>query len=239
MKENHQRPYVVCHVFSSIDGRIDGAYMFNEATSDARGAYAHLQGSFDADAVAYGSVTTKGFAGHSKPDLGPFEEAATSADDYAAPHVEGFYYVSLDPKGEIDWQSGTYRRAGRSDAHVIEVLTEAAPAAYRALLQARGASYITAGKSAIDVPRALRMLRELFGIERLLVCGGGATDAAFLAAGCLDELSLVVAPVASGERGVATVFDESPFATGGAYAFKLERADRTEGDGLHLVYRAR
>lgn len=239
MNENAQRPYVVCHVFSSIDGRIEGPYMFDPAASAALGAYARLQGEIEADAVAYGSVTTKGFAGSKAPDPSDYANVSVPESDYVAPHGESTYYVSFDPKGEIDWQSSTYRRAGRSDAHVIEVLTETAPAAYRALLQARGASYITVGKSAIDVPRALRMLRELFGIERLLVCGGGATDAAFLAAGCLDELSLVVAPVASGERGVATVFDESPFATGGAYAFKLERADRTEGDGLHLVYRAR
>ncbi len=239
MNENAQRPYVVCHVFSSIDGRIEGPYMFDPAASAALGAYARLQGEIEADAVAYGSVTTKGFAGSKAPDLSGYANASIPESDYVAPHGESTYYVSLDPKGEIDWQDGTYRRAGRPDSHVVEVLAESTPEAYRALLRARGVSYVTAGSDAVEVPQALRKLRGLFGIERLMVCGGGVTDAAFLAAGCLDELSLVVAPVASGERDVATVFDESPFAAGGTYAFKLERVKRLDGDGLHLVYRRR
>ena len=33
-----KRPYVICHVFASIDGRIDGCYMFDPtATVSARG----------------------------------------------------------------------------------------------------------------------------------------------------------------------------------------------------------
>jgi len=37
----------------------------------------------------------------------------------------------VDPAGEIAWESATYRHAGRADAHVIEILTEASSPAYR------------------------------------------------------------------------------------------------------------
>lgn len=148
------------------------------------------------------------------------------------------YLVSIDPTGEVAWKSGTFCRPGRADAHVIEVLSEQAPSAYRSYLRERGVSFITAGKNGIDLASAAQQLRECFGIEHLLVCGGGITDATFLAAGLIDELSIVVAPVASGERGVATVFDALAPDTPQPRTFTLGSVTRTDGDGLHLVYRA-
>lgn len=96
-----------------------------------------------------------------------------------------------------------------------------------------------AGSRGLDLPLALRKLREHFGIERLLVCGGGKTDMSFLAAGVLDELSLVLSPTVSGEPETASVFDEMPRSAGGSHVFSLERVERLAGDGLHLVYRVR
>lgn len=230
------RPYIICHIFSSIDGRIDGPFMFDSAASRARTEYGRLQGSFDVDAIAYGAVTTEGFVGAGAPVF--TSTVAVKQGDYVAPHTERSYYVSIDPDYRIAWPSGTYRRAGRAPQHVIEVLREDIPSGYLSFLRDRGVSYVLAGARALDLPLAMEKLRLLFGIRRLLVCGGGATDAAFLAAGLIDELSIVMAPVASGERGVATIFDESPFAPATPRAFHLERADRIEHDGLHLIYKA-
>ena len=69
------------------------------------------------------------------------------------------------------------------------------------------------------------------------VGGGGKTDMSFLAAGVLDELSLVLSPTVSGEPETASVFDEMPRSAGGSHVFSLERVERLAGDGLHLVYR--
>lgn len=231
------RPYVVCHVFAGLNGRIDGAYMLDPAASPARAAYSRMQVEFGADAVAYGAVTTKGFVG-SRP-LALDTHGSAPKGDFVAPHDERSFYVSVDPAGEIAWESATYRRAGRADAHVIEILTEAASPAYRDYLRERGVSYVLAGSRGLDLPLALRKLRELFGIERLLVCGGGKTDMSLLAAGVLDELSLVLSPTVSGEPETASVFDEMPRSAGGSHVFSLERVERLAGDGLHLVYRVR
>lgn len=229
------RPYVICHVFAGLNGRIDGAYMFDPAASAARAAYAQLQGSFGTDAVAYGAVTTKGFEGAATPAI---NNAADVPDgDYVAPHRENRFYVSLDPAGAIAWQSPTYRRAGREDAHVIEIIMESTPRGYRAYLRDHGVSYVLAGTDELNLPLALTKLRNLFGIERLLVCGGGKTDMSFLAASVLDELSLVLSPTVSGELGTASVFDEMPDAAGGSYAFELERFERVGNNGLHLIYK--
>lgn len=230
-----ERPYVICHVFAGLNGRIDGAYMFDSAAAAPRAAYAQLQGSFGADAIAYGAVTTEGFEGADAPEVDA--TADVPAGDYVAPHREDRFYVSIDPAGEIAWQSATYRRTGHDDAHVIEVLTASTPRGYRAYLRDRGISYVLAGKDTLNLPLALEKLRSLFGIERMLVCGGGKTDMSFLAAGVLDELSLVLSPTVSGEPGVASVFDEMTRAAASSHAFELERMERLPGDGLHLIYK--
>lgn len=236
-RHSEVRPYVTCHVFASIDGRIEGSYMFDPASAGSLGVYVALQKGFGADAVAYGSVTTKGFvgAGHPRVDV----PASVPDGDYVAAGAANAtsFYVSVDPAGEIAWQSGTFRRAGRPDAHVVELLTEATSAAYRAYLCEHGVSYVVAGERELDLAFACEKLVSLFGIEHVLVCGGGIADQSFMAAGVLDELSVVFAPVATGEQGVATIFDQASFAPAAPHAFTLFSANRVEGDGLHVVWR--
>ena len=236
-RDDRTKPYVICHIFMSIDGRISGPFMFDPAAAASREAYARMQGAIGADAIAYGSTTTKGFVGGSLPRLRG--GAHVKEGDFVAPHQERSYYLSIDPLGEIAWQSGTFRRAGRPDAHAVELITQQTSHAYRAYLQQHGVSYIVAGHDSVDFARAVHRAGELFGIRRVLVCGGGVTDMAVLASSALDELSLVVAPVASGESDVATLFDESPFASGGSFPFSLASVEQIEGDGLHIVYQAK
>ena len=77
------------------------------------------------------------------------------------------------------------------------------PAAYRRYLKRKGISYIQAGEDCLDCGIALEKLFRLFGICKLLVCGGGMIDWTFLKQGAVDELSLVLAPAASGEMVMA------------------------------------
>lgn len=176
------RPYVVCHVFAGLNGRIDGAYMLDPVASPARAAYSRMQVEFGADAVAYGAVTTKGFVGSRPLALGT--HGSTPKGDFVAPHAERSFYVSVDPAGEIAWESATYRRAGRADAHVIEVLTEAASPAYRDYLRERGVSYVLAGSRGLDLPLALRKLRELLASSACSYAAAGRRTCRFLPRAC-------------------------------------------------------
>lgn len=93
------RPYVVCHVFAGLNGRIDGAYMLDPAASPARAAYSRMQVEFGADAVAYGAVTTKGFVGSRPLALGTHGSAPKG--DFVAPTAERSFYVSVDPARDL------------------------------------------------------------------------------------------------------------------------------------------
>ena len=113
--------------------------------------------------------------------------------------------------GEIGWESGIFQSPGRPDAHIIEVLTEQASPAYRAYLRRHGVSYIFAGEKSLDCKIACEKLYRMFGIQTMLICGGGGINWTFLQQGMVDELSLLLAPAADGDPDSVTVFEQSPF----------------------------
>lgn len=63
----------------------------------------------------------------------------------------------------------------------------------------------------MDCTLLLKKLYSLFGIEKLMVAGGGVMNWSFLAQGCIDELSLVIAPVADGSTTAVSIFEQSEF----------------------------
>lgn len=231
-----KRPYVICHILSALDGKITGEFMGTPKAREAGEEYARIREAFHAEAWLYGTVTTKEFTQYRKPELDAVAIEIPEGDFIAARSTD-FYYVSVDTEGEIGWESGIFRKSGRPDAHVIEILTEQTNAAYKAYLRQRGVSYILAGKEKLDCRTAAEKLYRLFGIETLLICGGGTVNWTFLQQGVMDELSLLLAPVADGSPSAVTVFEKSDFLPASAPAqFQLKAVDRLKGDGVRLTY---
>lgn len=229
------RPYTICHILSALDGKITGAFMRTKAVQEVSGEYARIRTEYQVDAWLYGTVTTKEFIKGRKPQLDFTAEVPDG--DFIAENHAALYYVSVDTQGEIGWESGTFCKPGRPDAHVIEVLTEQTPAAYRAYLRERKVSYILAGEKLLDSKIAVEKLYRLFGIDTLLICGGGKVNWTFLQQGVVDELSLVIAPAADGNPDSVTVFEKSEFLPATVPAeFQLKNAERLKGDGIHLNY---
>jgi riboflavin biosynthesis pyrimidine reductase len=141
------------------------------------------------------------------------------------------YAIAIDPNGRLRWESGAI-----DEEHAVAVLTEGVSDRYLAFLRDRGVSYLFAGKRQVDLPTVLRKLRALFSIRRLLLEGGGKINGSFLAAGCIDELSLLVAPVADGSVGTPTLFD-SPRVGGPARALRLLSVEQRRGGLLWIRYR--
>lgn len=253
-----ERPYVICHILSALDGRISGPFMETEAVRPAQKAYGNLREQMGGDAWLYGTTTMKEFTGFRKPEPaevesgagGPLMERNSEAEkdvpagveeDFVAPHSEDFYMVSIDTLGEIGWEKNTMSRGGKA-AHIVEVLIGDTPASYRMYLKNKGISYIQAGTHWLDCKEALRKLYRLFGIQKLLVCGGGGIDWTFLNQKALDELSLVLAPAADGGEE-PSVFEAGSFlkkdgeSGQDAAQFQLKKVKELDGGALWLVYR--
>lgn len=233
-----KRPYVICHILSSLDGKITGPFMGTESVGMLGAEYGKFRTKMNADALLYGTTTTKEFTGFRRPALTDAGEVPEG--DFVTDTSEKTYYVSVDVEGEIGWESGTFCNKGRAPAHVIEVLTASTPAAYKAYLRKTGVSYIIAGQDKLNCGTAMKKLYELFSIEKLLICGGGVVNWSFLQAGMVDELSLFLAPVTDGSSGSASLFQQVPaLAEGGPVEFLLKDVEKIGDGGLRLNYQAK
>lgn len=229
----------IVHIFSTVDGRISGPFMVADHAARSREAYGRIREQFKPDAILYGATTAKAFASEAK-DASASPAAEVPAGDYAGQLEPGSfdeYLVAIDADGEIFWDSPFLVRPGRPTAAVIEIVTGRTPKRFLAHLREKGIPYVMAGEDELDCRMALGKLEALFGISTLLLCGGGLADWSFLEAGCVDEVSLVLAPAISGDPDAATAFDWLRGVNeGGPVGLHLVQAKPIAGDGVHLVY---
>jgi riboflavin biosynthesis pyrimidine reductase len=143
--------------------------------------------------------------------------------------------VVLDAQGRIGW--------GRSDIGgdpIVVVLSEKVSDAHLAGLRSEGVSYIFAGKSEIDLDITLNILARELGVKRLLLEGGGGANGAFLRAGLVDELHLILCPAVDGAKGAPSVFDSTQAETdqrAPVTAMTLESSQTLECGAMLLRYR--
>lgn len=147
------------------------------------------------------------------------------------------YIVSLDPQGALAFRGKYLEKKNRPRAHIIEALTEQVSDEYLSYLCSLDISYVIAGKERLDCSILLEKLKTLFGIEKLMISGGGLTNWSFVQENLIDEFSLVIAPVADGSRDTASVFERAKFLPHRTpAAFTLKAVERIDGDTLRLRY---
>ena len=225
-----RRPRVICHMAASVDGRIVA-----DKWPDAPGVrreYEHIHASYAADGWMCGRVTMEPFAGGVRSDADVAREyAGQTRGDFSAPGVHESFAVAIDPRGRLAWKSNDI-----DGDHVIAVLCERVSDEYLALLRERGVSFVLAGKNDVDLALALEKIGARFGVRTLMLEGGGRVNGGMLAAGLIDEVSILVVPVADGRVGTPAVFDVD---RSGAAPRRLtiETVERRSGEMIWLRYR--
>jgi len=221
-------PYVICHMLPSIDGRI---VLRDWGIANATREYEKTAATFDADGWIIGRVSMAPYAGKARVPARRGGEPIPRKD-FVASHDASSFAIAIDPSGKLTWRENNI-----DGEHVIAILTERVSDAYLMFLQSKGISYLFGGKSKIDLARVLRKLRKSFGIKRLLLEGGGKINGSFLDANLIDELSILVGPVADGSIGTPALFDASGKSP--ARRLKLISMEKRAGDMVWLRYKVR
>ncbi|MFV0411808.1 MAG: dihydrofolate reductase family protein [Oscillospiraceae bacterium] len=227
------RPYVICHMLTSVDGKVTGNFLRKAEAAPATSLYYDINRSYQADAFACGRVTMEeSFTGGWLPNLSGFAGATLAREDYIANKNAGFFAVAFDRCGRLGWKTPQIvdDDPGYGKAHIIEVLCEKAPAAYLAYLRSIGISYIFAGQEELDLSLALGKLKSLFNINRLLLEGGSILNGAFQRANAVDELSLVMVPT------TAEAEDKPLFYRGQLGQYSLKQVKTYSNSALWLNY---
>jgi len=224
-----KRPYVICHMLPSIDGRIvTRGWDLQNASRE----YERTAATFDADAWIIGRISMEPYAGNARIPARKTRERIARAD-FVAEHDAASYAIAIDPSGKLRW-----RASDIDGEHVITILTESVSDAYLAFLRSKGVSYLFGGESRIDLAKVLQTLRARFGIKKLLLEGGGKINGSFLAANLIDELSILVAPIADGSIGTPSLFDVAD-RRAHARSLRLLSMEKRSGGIVWLRYKVR
>jgi len=230
------KPYIICHMVTSIDGKVTGEFLSRAECEAATDVYYELNSEYNrngANGFICGRVTMESsFTGGWYPDLTEYP-LIESKDDFIPDNLSGFYAVSFDPKGKLGWKSNKIidEDPGYNNAQIIEVLTEQADGRYLGYLQAMEIPYIFAGETEIDVHIATAKLYSLTDISSLLLEGGSIVNGYFERAGVIDELSLVVAPI------VADAEDKPLFMASSVSDFELKEIKQYNSSVIWLNYK--
>ena len=223
-----KKPYVVAHVLSTIDGRIQP---HNWPPLNTSRIFESTAETFKSDAWVVGRTTMQEFSSKKPHRLGK-PDTSIPKEDFVGAHSAKTYAVVIDPSGKCRWDSNRV-----STEHVIEVLTETVSTAYLKHLRDRQVSYVFAGRTSVDLKVALTKLGKLFGIRKVRVDGGGIVWGSFLKASLIDEISHIVVPVADGSVGTPTVFDaEQGHTRRKAKALRMKSIRQLPGGVLWVRY---
>ncbi len=221
------KPYVICHMMTAVDGRIDCA--MTEQLPGVQEYYSTLD-SFDAPTRVSGRVTAElemalpgRFSSKRHVPLG--QEAfhqGTAAQGYE---------VVVDTQGTLLWDDQTDAKRP-----VLVLTSEQVNQDYLDYLTGQHISWIACGKEHVDLKRACEILAADFGVERMAVVGGGHINAGFLAAGLLDEVSILIGAGIDGRSGMGAVFDGLPMDQP-VTPLKLEQVQSFDSGAVWIRYR--
>jgi riboflavin biosynthesis pyrimidine reductase len=226
------KPHVLCHMVTSVDGRIWGS-RWRPKANVVPNLFERLHDQLGGGSWLCGRVTAQEFAKGKGQTYPPTGQTFPRENWFAAREAKA-WGIFLDAHGKAVWQ-----RSDIGGDAILVILTEQVADAHLAGLRKDGVSYIFAGKTEIDLAAALETLNRELGIERLMLEGGGGANGALLRAGLVDELSLVITAAIDGSSGAPTVFNSGDKDLGPApiESMTLISHEVLEGGAVWLRYR--
>lgn len=216
------RPRITCHMASSLDGRIQPE-RWSPREAHSHQAYDELHDRLGGGSWIVGRVTGQEFA---KRDVySPQTEKSFPREAWLPQPDASAYAIVADAHGKIAW--------GRTDIGgdpIVVLLAEQVSDAHLAGLRGDSVGYLFAGTDELDFERAVTELGDRLGIDHLLLEGGGHINGAFLRAGLIDAISLMIVPAIDGTAGAPAVFDG--FERPGADLLQLTRLTLVEQEIL-------
>ena len=196
-----KKPNIICHMMTSIDGRID-CEMVGQLTG-VKEYYTALE-ELNLPTTLSGRVTAQ--LELAMPGIFQAEKSEPFGKEGISRKAEADgYEVIVDTKGMLLWEDDTEAEK----PHVI-ITSEQVSTEYLEYLDTRNISWIACGREKIDLVRVMEILAEELGVERLGIVGGPAINSAFLDAGLLDEISILIGSGIDGRQGMPAVFDGFP-----------------------------
>ena len=240
-RASSMRPHIICHMGTSIDGRLHPSRFTQAAAGISREVlrshYERIHDEFDADGWIIGRKTLSEMAKGTERPVSDVQKVAREAHIGARGNRK--LAIGIDPSGRVH-----YGKDNIGGDHVVAVLGEQVSDAYLAELREDGVSYVFAGRTGDDLSRAMEQIASLFGARTLLLEGGGTINGAFLKHKLIDEFSMLIRPAVDGVAGSQCIVEyDGPEGDrpGAGQSLRLTHCETLEGGMVwlrHAVERA-
>lgn len=192
------KPYIICHMMTSIDGRIDC-----DMTSKLAGVqeYYNTLEQLNIPTTLSGRVTAE----LEMANPGKFQSKSNETyghEGFSKAKCANSYEIIVDSKGTLLWPDTKNMDKPYLIMTTIDVSKE-----YLDYLDQQHISWIVCGQGHVDLKRATEILAQQFSVTRLGIVGGPIINTAFLEAGLLDEISILIGPGIDARKGFTTLFD--------------------------------
>lgn len=225
------KPYIVCYMMTSVDGRIDCDMVGQLAGVED---YYPLLDELGLQSAISGKTTARlelAEPGEFVPkNNSPFgKETASKKTDSTVG-----YTIVADTKGSLLWKHDS-----EYDKPHILITSKQVSQEYLSYLDEKNISYILTGDSRIDLAAACEVLKESFGIERLGIVGGPAINTAFLDAGLLDEVIVLIGAGIDGRASFPPVFNREDDSQTTPTPLKLVEAKTYDSGAVFIRYKTK
>jgi riboflavin biosynthesis pyrimidine reductase len=230
------KPHIICHMLSSLDGGLHPS-RFTTSPDGGRAEwsslYEQIHDDLAGDAWIVGRVTMAEMskAGAHPPASAGKPERPSHFARKGSGSDAGTYAVALDASGKLH-----FSKPDIGGDHVVVLLGRDVPDSHLAELAADGVSYIVAETEDIDLAAMLEVLGRELGIRTLLLEGGAGINGSFLAAGLVDELSLLVAPALDGRAANQGFVEFGETGLAGKMQLSLKSCKALAHGLVHLRY---
>lgn len=226
-----KRVKVICHMMTTIDGKISIDW-------DGNADYDYCGDYYDNWVFSYGEAYGCGRATFQEDieiDMARYAGREVKYEDKIILPTNGqFLCVAFDRYGKLRWEDNLMRYAGHTSL-ILEVLTKQVQPEFLAYLDELNIPYMFAGDKEFEPETFLRKLNEDYNVSTFALCGGAEINAEFIRRDLVDELSIVIGPAVDGSRETLSIVGSQQTTAFPKY-FSLIGVDTIGHDGLHLKY---
>lgn len=134
------RPYIICHMLQSIDGKIAGGFFREKQTLELAKIYSDISKDYNGDAIIMVQQPLKKCFSSSKttPVL---NQKSIQKMDYIYKDDKNKWIVVIDPQGQISFNH-LFIKTRLKDKNLIVILTENISSQYLETLKSLNISYL-------------------------------------------------------------------------------------------------
>ncbi|MGY5803002.1 dihydrofolate reductase family protein [Rhizobium sp. LEGMi12c] len=226
------KPHVICHMVSSLDGGLHPSRWTHSPDGklgDWTALYQSCHEKLEGDAWMVGRITMAEMSkGSPHP---PREHGKMARPFHFANRKAANFAIAMDISCRLHFIANEI-----DGDHIVVLLGSDVPDSHLAELADDGISYIVSEQAQPDLVAMLDTLEHELGIKRLLLEGGAGINGSFLAAGLVDEISLIIAPALDGRAASQSIIEHGEEGLAGKVQLSLKSCEPLAHGAIHLRY---